>query len=298
MILDDIKQQFLKPSNSVVKLILINILVFLIIRTSGVLLELSGAIQKGYSENLITPYLGMSDVFIEILQRPWTIITAFFTHWGFLHIALNMLGLYFVGTSFSRELGDKRFLSLYLIIGTLTNIIWFFVDWAIPLFHQSQDLVIGASAAVIGVMFALATFFPNREVLLYFVIPLKFKWLAIGMVVLYFISLSGSNGGGEAGHLIGAALGFGYAKLYQQGTDATSWLSALLIKIENLFKPKPKFKVSHNSYSNTSKSPIKEINFNDISQAQIDEILDKLRISGYSSLSKEEKAILFEYSKK
>jgi membrane associated rhomboid family serine protease len=298
MLLEELKRQFKQSDNAVNKLIWLNVIVFVVIRLIGVALELFVYKQSDVAQGLILPYLAMSDSLIEFVRMPWTLFTNMFTHWDFMHLLFNMFGLYFVGQFFSQELGQKRLLALYFIFGLGANLFWFALQQAIPFYVADRSVVLGASAAIVGLMFALATFYPHREVMLFFVLRIKLYWIAIVSLVLYLVSLTGGNGGGELGHLGGAIMGFVFAKLYLKGTDITKPIVAVFDKIESLFKKKAKIKVTYSNYAQgTSKADEVQHNYNNISQDKVDEILDKLKVSGYASLSAHEKRILFEYSK-
>lgn len=298
-LLDELKKQFQKPNNAVLKLILINVVVFFVLRLIAVVMELF-FLKNGFEA--LYPFITLNDVPLELLKHPWTIFTTMFTHWDLSHIFFNMLGLYFIGNFFQSELGDKRLIAVYLLTGLGANIIYFALQQVIPFYILGQSALLGASGAITGIFITLVTIYPNKEISLLFLpmIRIKMKWMGITMVLIYVISLTGGNGGGELCHLSGAFLGFIYAKLLQSGTDLAVPIIKVLMFFELLFKPKPKMKVSHSTYKNSKKSSVsdvQDVDYSEISMDDIDVILDKLKVSGYPSLSKEEKRILFEYSK-
>jgi len=297
-LIDEIKRQFQKPNNAVIKLMTINLIVFFVLRLISVIMELF-FLKEGWS--FLSPYITLSSVPLEFLKHPWTIFTTMFTHWDLGHIFFNMLGLYFIGNFFQSEFGDKRLVAVYILTGLGANVLYFALQQIVPFYLQNQSALLGASGAIVGVFIAIATIYPNKEISLLFLpmIRFKIKWMAIVMVLIYIIGLTGGNGGGDLCHLGGAAMGFLYAKLLQQGTDLAVPVLKVLTFFELLFKQssKPKMNVSHSNYKNANKSNIQDVDYTEISMDDIDVILDKLKVSGYSSLSKEEKRILFEYSK-
>ncbi len=304
MIFSELKKQFQQPDNSVIKLLWINSLVFFSIRIIAVLLELFYLPKVQHAgEVFLTPYIQLDDNLLGLLYHPWTLLTTIFSHWDFMHLALNMLMLYFVGQMFSTEFGDRRLLGLYIVGGLGANVFYLIVQNVLPYYIEDHSVILGASGAVTSLLIGLATVFPNREVSLFLLLRIKFVWLAVITVGLSVISVTGNNGGGEVCHLGGALIGFIFGKLYQNGTDITKPVSSLLSFFEKLIKPQPKIKVSYSSYrqekTNTSKSnyPPQQPQKNAVTQQMIDAILDKLKVSGYTSLSKEEKRMLFEYSK-
>lgn len=232
----------------------------------------------------------------------WQLITYQFMHGGFSHILFNMFALWMFGASIEDIFGSKKFLIFYLLAGISAGLLHLFVS---PLLGSAPAVTIGASGAVYGVLIAYAMFFPDNLIFLYFLIPIKAKYLIGFLVVLEFMAVdSASSGVAHLAHLGGALFAFLYIMF-----DKNSYVS-----LKNLFnksyyyKSKPKSDIFTNPFSRTSKSKnnIDDADFydlnnkddEDISQAEIDEILDKISQSGYQNLTEREKKILFEASKK
>ena len=132
---------------------------------------------------------------------PWQLVSYGFLHAGFWHIFFNMFILWMFGVQIENTWGSKRFAIFYFtcIIGAgLTHLA--FVD----------SPVIGASGAVFGVMLAFAMMFPNRPIYIYFLFPIKAKWLMLGLGVLeLFYGFSGTQGSvANFAHLGGMVVGF------------------------------------------------------------------------------------------
>ncbi|MEO6851863.1 MAG: DUF6576 domain-containing protein, partial [Mucilaginibacter sp.] len=132
------------------------------------------------------------------------------------------------------------------------------------------------------ILIATATLLPDYTISLMFIGPVKLKWIAIFYLLLDFLLIVGPNGGGEIAHLGGALFGFIYIKQLQRGRD---WVGG----IAKLFKSRPKLKVVTTNYDKNINSLPR--------QEEIDRILDKISKSGYDSLNKQEKEILFRASK-
>ena len=146
-----------------------------------------------------------------------------------------------------------------------------------------------------AVFFAVTTLVPNYSVLLPFLGPVKLKYIAIFYLVLDIISIPNGNPGGHIAHLGGALYGFAYIKAYQSGTDWSRPFNNLIERIKDFFssRKKPKVRVVH-------RRPLKDEDYNakkKSAQEEVDRILDKIKDSGYESLSKEEKDTLFRASK-
>ncbi len=298
-IFDDLKNAFRKPDNALLQLIIINVVVFLglgVLYTTLSFFNAIGAAKIIYNQFLLPADLG------RLIFRPWAILTYAFNHAGFWHILGNMLFLYWFGLIIVEYLGSKRIVSLY-VLGALAGGISFVILYnIIP--YAGQPLV-GASGAVFAVVVGAATLTPNYTFHLLLIGPVKIKYIAAVYVVLSYISLSGSNVGGNLAHLAGALMGYTFIVQLKNGNDMGKWINDLLDGISGIFRRKPKMKVSYSKTrskvtANTAyqKSNSKNSGNSTPDQDEIDAILDKISESGYESLTKEEKQKLFQASKK
>jgi membrane associated rhomboid family serine protease len=228
----------------------------------------------------------------------WQLITYQFLHANFSHILFNMIGLWMFGMEIENLWGSRKFLYFYLLCGVAAGLFHLFLS---PLLGEVA-FTLGASGAIFGVLVAFGLFFPNRYIFLYFFIPVKAKYLIGFFVILEFLMVN--NGGGNVAHLAhlgGALAGFIFILL-----DRNSH-----IELKSIFKrtgfqqktPLNPFGGMNNPFK--KKPDIEEGKFyehedgqRDISQAEIDEILDKISKSGYQNLTSQEKKVLFEASKK
>jgi hypothetical protein len=157
-----------------------------------------------------------------------------------------------------------------------------------PAFTQSglmlTSSIVGASAAVMAVIVGAATIAPNYTIMLFGILSVRLKWIAIFYIVIDFLGIVGPNAGGEIAHLGGALFGFIYVKQVQQGRD-------MIGGIANLFKKKSKLKVASTNRDKGSPSGAPR-------QDEVDRILDKISKTGYDNLSQQEKETLFRASKK
>ena len=135
----------------------------------------------------------------------WQLITYQFMHGSFTHIFFNMFALWMFGMEIENIWGSKKFLYFYLICGIAAGLAQLFIS---PLF-SIPAVTIGASGAIFGVMIAFAMLFPDRYIFLYFLIPIKAKYLIGFLFVLeiFWIGDAGSNVAHLA-HLGGALAGF------------------------------------------------------------------------------------------
>ena len=296
-ILDDLKNVFRKPDNALLRLIIINVIVFLGLGVLTTTLRLFGSegMAKIFHDQVVLPG-NLSD----LLYRPWTVLTYAFGHADFLHILGNMLALYWFGLIIAEYLGSKKLINIY-VLGALAGSMSFLL--LVTLTPYTAPGLIGASGAVFAVMVAAATLSPNYTFYLLFIGPVRIKYIAALWVVLSYIALGGLNTGGNLAHLAGALLGYVYIIQLKKGTDLGSWIHDFTDYVSNLFQKKPKMRVSHNkskskvTATTAYRSHNKNAGENIPDQDEIDAILDKISASGYESLTKEEKQKLFRASK-
>src|SRR5260370_21390180 len=136
-----------------------------------------------------------------IPERPWSVVTYMFLHAGVWHLLFNMLALYFFGPRVEARLGSRQFLLLYFISGLVG---------ALTCLLTPSAAILGASAAIFGVMFGYARYWPRDLVLVWGVLPIHARWSVVGMATLSCLPGFGGaqSGGGHFAHL-GGFLGGG-----------------------------------------------------------------------------------------
>jgi membrane associated rhomboid family serine protease len=148
-------------------------------------------------------YLGFRPA--DILVQPWTVLTYMFVHGDFFHVLFNMLVLFFFGPPLEERWGSQEFLKFYILCGVggalLSLLFW-------------DQRIIGASAAVYGVMVAFAMYWPDNPVYIWGIFPVKAKWLVAFMIGLsvFFALTGGAPGVAHLAHLGGCAAAFLYLK--------------------------------------------------------------------------------------
>ncbi|NRA58432.1 MAG: rhomboid family intramembrane serine protease, partial [Phycisphaerales bacterium] len=150
----------------------------------------------------------------------WRFLTFQFLHASPMHIAFNMLGIWFLGRMVEDQLGPKKYLAFYLVCGIFGGVMYLLlnflggvigINFPLLLPNDPATPLIGASAGVYGVVMACAYIAPNATIQLLFPpIPMKMKTFAYGFVALAFVLLlfGTRNAGGQAAHLGGAIAGF------------------------------------------------------------------------------------------
>lgn len=296
-ILDNIRRFFSKRS-ALPRLILINTLVFLLVYVVNLF---SWLFQLNVHDPVsglsrLTSILAVPASLVSLASKPWTFFTYMFLHEGFIHLFFNMWVLYFGGSIFLQYLSQKKLISTY-IAGGMAGALFYVVAYNVfPVFAKQNEIsvALGASASVLAILVAIATYVPQYTVNLLLIGPVRLKYLAIGLVILDFFSIQGSNPGGHIAHLGGALWGFTYIWLYQNGQDVYAVFNRFL---DRQMKVKPGGRKSKPSAGR----PITDDEYNALKvqeQEKIDAILDKIAKNGYSSLTKSEKEILFKSSHK
>ena len=287
-IISEIKESF-KEGSALTRLIYINLGVFLVIRLVNVFYFLAG-VEFPFIDWLALP----ADVHI-LASRPWTLLTYMFLHFDFLHILFNILWLYWMGQIFLGYFDQGKLIAIYLL-GGITGGLFYVLGYNLfPAFAENlaNSRLLGASASVIAIVTALAVYAPNHTLHLMFVGPVKMKYIALFSVLLYIIGISSTNAGGNLAHLGGAFWGMVYILQLRRGFDPAKGVTWIMNTVKKLFTPQPKVKISY-------RKPVNDIEYNKLKnhdQARMNEILDKISKSGYGSLSKEEKEILFRMGK-
>ena len=205
----------------------------------------------------------------------WRLASYMFLHGDFWHIFFNMFVFWMFGRELEQEWGGREFLKYYFICGIgagLLNIL------------LTSAPTIGASGAIYGIMVAYALRYPNREIYIYFLFPVKIKYFVGFLALVSFFSTWNAQGDGiaHAAHLGGMIIGFIYLR-YRQG----------LWRMSSIFKSQPKKpNLKHTPGSGSPNGEKVEYY-----RHKIDEILDKINRVGYLNLTDEEKELLEEGSR-
>lgn len=297
-ILDDLKRTF-RRGNIVVRLIYINVAVFVLGLLLAVVLGLFNIDINYLLRDLYLP----ADL-LQLLRRPWTLITYMFMHAGIWHLLGNMLWLYWFGKLFLYFFSSKHLRGLYVVGGLAGALLYIVAYNLFPAFSTQlySATLVGASASVLAIAIATAVREPDFRINLMLIGPVKLKYFSLFIVLFDVLYVESDNAGGHLAHLGGALAGWWFVRGLGQGYDVTHWVNVCIDAVGGLFhkrerKPrKPKMKVHVNS-ARGNRAADYEYNARKKTQSdEVDRILEKLKKSGYSSLSEEEKRKLFEAS--
>jgi rhomboid family protein len=246
------------PLTPAVKALLVaNVGVFLLTRVLGL-----DELQLGQTFGLVP-----AQVFAG--GRLWQLITYMFLHGGLWHIAVNMLMLWMFGTTVAHRWGDRDFLTYYFVCGVGAALTMWITG------PTSMGHTIGASGAVLGLLLAYALMFPDREVLLYFVIRIKMKYLVWGLVAIDLLAglSTAQTGVAHFAHLGGMAFGWLYLK--------QDWrLAAFSRKVR---AQRAKAKMAQNTQRQEKRKG---------ANSEVDRILEKISSQGIDSLTETERNVL------
>ena len=243
-------------------------------------------------------------------------LTYMFLHGGFTHLFLNIFALWMFGCVIERTLGQKRFLTYYMVCGIGAGVIqelaqlthfYFTLKSQNPgfsmgdIFLAGQQLsyqlnswnTIGASGAVYGILLAFGMLYPEERIIIFpLPIPIKAKWFVAIYVVIELVSAytSYSDGVAHMAHIGGMLFGF-FLLRYWRRRPQIDFGSFFNKSFTTRFTP------HHDEPAPTDKQEDWEYKRREKErQEEIDRILDKIRLSGYDSLTAEEKRKLFDKS--
>lgn len=278
--------------NVLTKLIFINVAVFLVIRLATVVTMLMRIDAAG----AYLHFLQMPSAPEALIYRPWTILTYMFVHADFIHILFNMLWMYWFGKIFLQFFSERHLGGLYLMGGIAGGALFILSYNTFPYFRDTaqQSLLMGASASVMAIVFAVSFYQQNYQISLLLIGRIKLIYLALGVLTIDLFSVTSHNAGGHIAHIGGALLGIFFAVRFRKGTDITRHVNRWLDRIINLGKRRPRMRV-------TTRRRETDMEYNARKNTEMDAlnaVLDKLKHSGYESLSADEKRTLFNASKK
>ena len=276
-LIDDLKRRY-QDGHLAMKLIYINVSIFIII-----------SIVSGMSSLPMVEWMGLNSDYQNLLVKPWTLFTYMFVHIRFFHLLFNMIMLYIIGEFFYRYFGDRAFAKFYFLGGISGGLLFLLID----LISQQNGLLMGASAAIYSVLFAMVAYQPDLKVRLFFISePIKLLHVAIGFIALGFL-INAENFGGNISHVGGALFGYFYMKKYERGNTVFSNFQQ---SIQKLFKRKK----TEKTYSAHQKPPRDDYEYADWKKQKenkTNRILEKISRSGYNSLTAAEKEFLFKQGK-
>lgn len=286
-------------------LIAINIIIWIVVTLCGLIIR----------PDILTDILALPASPEIFLSRPWSLITYMVVHSSFLHLVFNMLWLFWFGSIllegglrpirisggdmvkgwpgllkifFGKQIissASLRFLMLYIGGGITGGLAYLAV--AASGFHSAGSYLLGASASVMAVICCAAFRYPAMPLNLFLIGTVKLKWVAVGCIALTLLGLGGGNAGGQAAHAGGVLFG----AIWYVATRANGKRSGHISRPPgaahgiqpNKGKPRkpvapPQTLHDPSAFSNRLRD-----------EERLDRLLDKIRVSGYDSLTETEK---------
>ncbi|MNJ92092.1 Rhomboid family protein [compost metagenome] len=289
---DELKFQF-KNGGIHIRLIFINVVVFIAIMLLGLIGKITG--QEALFSTIQNKGFALQTNLRDLLVTPYGFITSIFSHFDFLHLLFNMIFLYFAGNMFRQFFSDRRLLHVYVVGGIAGGI----AEVIARQFMGQYPTVIGASGSIMALFIAMAVYRPNIQVSLFGIIPVKLYVIALIYLGSELVQMTQIDGIAHFAHLGGALIGFLSVQNLHSSSNIINWTESLHQRVLSYFsgrKRGPKMKAQKGG--RTVKSDEQYNMDAKAKQARIDKILDKISKSGYESLTKAEKDFLFSQSNK
>lgn len=270
-VFDEIKMM-LRRGDSLTWLIAINCVMFVVVCVVSTFSQFASA-----DVDWLYRWFFLSSSGWHLLTHPWQILTYAFIHGNFIHFIINILLLAMAGKLFKEFFSTRDLLGLYLL-AALVGGLCFVIACAVI---NADGILSGCSAPVMALIVAPAVYAPNYEIYLTLIGRMKLKWIAFVYVLITLLNMFSVNWAGQFAHLGGILTGAVFAWLLKKKrVNITAWIWKTVDAVSN--RNKPKFKVAYQNPDFRVKTE-KEL---------LDDILDKIKISGYDSLSATEREFL------
>lgn len=276
-VIDRLRTGF-RESSTLMKIVWVNVGIFVLLRLAAIVCVFSG--RPDYIDILLAQVELPSSLPV-FATRPWTLLTYMFAQYDLWHIVFNMLWLYWFGTMFRMTASSRQLLTLYVCGGLAGAVLFMLGYMALPMFHSAAGRLIGSSASVIAIVTAVAILMPHFKMHLLLIGSVSVKWIAIVTILLVLVGVIGSNAGGEIAHIGGVIAGAAYALWLKRSRE-------------------PRARRRHVPQGGAS-APAQSQSPSGLShdeRVELDVILDKIKKSGYSSLTPAERDRLFSVSRK
>lgn len=268
------KFQKICDSRALAWLIIANTVVFIILW----IIILSGN-AMGIAGNFTMQWVCVPSSPTLFLGKCWTILTYMVTHYDILHLLFNMLWLFWFGRLLMTTLSDRHLLWLYIGGGVLGAILYIAGQATFPQGVGAAYLC-GASASVLSVMTATAIRTPNLTMNLFIFGEVKLKWIAIACILLTFVGVGGGNTGGQAAHIGGVVFGGAFALALKNGYDVSKKMT---------HRARPTVIPAKINVKRDGTAVAKAASGRLGDPTRLDQLLDKIRLSGYQSLTSAER---------
>ena len=250
----------------------------------------------GAFENNLLPWFTLPANLSTIANKPWTVLTHFFTHTGVILTITNMLWLWAFGSILQNVAGNRKVIPLYIYGGITGAVAFVAAMYLIPPLKSTINTATlqGASAAIMGIAVATTTLAPDYRFFKMLNGGIPIWVLTLLFVIIDFAGISSVSTAYNISHLAGGLVGFMFAVSLRKGRDWSKWMNNFYDWLINIFNPdrqKARSTIKEKVFYRSGKQKpfVKRSN---ITQQRIDDILDKINQKGYHLLTEEEKNIL------
>lgn len=291
----DLYRKFLSTS-ALMKLVILNISIFIILRLLGII-----AMIGGWDINTVVETLALPSPLHLVAQRAWTIVTYMFTQYEVFHILFNMLTLYWFGQMMLMRCATRHLVWLY-IYGGIAGAIFYLIG--AQLFAGVGGWLLGSSASVIAIVIATAAMMPDFRINLLLFGSIRLKWIAIVAFLLFALGLVGDNAAAHIAHFGGMTMGLIFGFLYNKGIDITRPAYSCFNYISSFIRccfhrnPGNKRKAKFNFRKKATRQQPSPQQTQADDRQNLDAILDKIKRSGYTALTPDERRQLFDISRR
>lgn len=272
-------------------MLLANAVVFIVAYFLGTLMGLHLNVPGAGYGNIRDYIVYFGAFFPTSPLEAWRYLTYMFVHVDFWHFVFNMLMLWMFGSSVAEYMGVKHFTAMYLFCGVFAA----FFSYLLCTVGLTNNPIIGASGALMGIFVACYKFFPESRILMFFFVPMKLKHAMWVMVIFDLLMAPSGDGVAHFAHLGGVAGGFIYMALYQGGFR----------RLQGKFR-RTKVHVENGGWSSSNTQDARpeepEVLEGEVfyvnEQKRMDEILKKVNSEGLNSLTESERQFLLKAGEK
>jgi membrane associated rhomboid family serine protease len=284
-----------QDGNVLMQLIVINAVLFVILKFIYVIYLLSSLKPEAFQANILSWFILPADL-EKFLSRPWTLLSYMFSDHRVFRFISNMFWLWSFGYILQDLTGNRKLAPIY-IYGGIAGAFFFILSYYIFPKLQAQipfATFAGANPAIMAVAVATTTVAPDYRIFPMISGGIPLWILSLVYVLLNFSSISYGDSGAYIANAAGAGMGYLFIFQIRRGNDWSVWMNNFFDWCNDLFNPNKKRKVKSPKdeffYNVSGTQPYKKIP--NITQKRIDDILDKINRQGYRFLTDEEKDIL------
>lgn len=284
-----------QDGNSLTLLIVINAVIFILLSFVKIIYLVNNSTEAVFTDQVVT-WAALPEHPETLVTRPWTALTYMFTHIKVLHLFSSLLWLWSFGYILQNLTGNKRLIPIYIYGGLAGAVFYVLTLNVVPSLHanaNSFSTLLGAGPSLMAIAVAATSLAPNYKIfpLISGGIPL---WTLTAVFIIISLGTLGSGNTGDAVALIAGGL-IGYIFVWQlgKGNDWGQWMNNLVTWADDLFNPKKKQiqkPPRQQLYYKTTQKPFEKTPH--VTQQRVDDILDKINLKGYHSLTDEEKEFL------